>query len=329
MAFVLPKTLLRVNSYKKLRKFLIENMQILQIFDLGDFFKEVKGEQIVLIAKKKEGQRRTKIKILKDKNEKLEKQKSITISNKVLRKHNNIPILENKKQYKLVNKIKDEGKELRNLSQIFRGISISPNSDHVYTKKRKNSLPIIKGENISKFNFNTTFFLKKTFIKNNQKLVDKTRKNKIILQNIFSCESGIISAIDTKGLPTFDTVTNLVLNDKKITQKYLLGLLNSKLINFYLTYAIFNRSKLTMHTDKSYIGKIPIKNPVKEKQKEIEKIIQKLLKRGIDAKKMENLDNKVYKLYKVNEEEKDIIDRSLKEIMSEKSYGRLNGKKNE
>ena len=52
MAFVLPKTLLRVNSYAKLRQFILENAKILHIYDLGTCFNGVRGEQIILFIQK-------------------------------------------------------------------------------------------------------------------------------------------------------------------------------------------------------------------------------------------------------------------------------------
>ena len=52
MAFVLPKTLIRVNSYSRLREFLLNNSRILHIYDFGACFKDVRGEQIVLFIQK-------------------------------------------------------------------------------------------------------------------------------------------------------------------------------------------------------------------------------------------------------------------------------------
>src|SRR3989338_5992133 len=52
MAFVLPKTLIIVNSYSRLREFLLDNSRILHIYDLGACFNDVRGEQIVLFIQK-------------------------------------------------------------------------------------------------------------------------------------------------------------------------------------------------------------------------------------------------------------------------------------
>ena len=45
----------------------------------------------------------------------------------------------------------------------------------------------------------------------------------------------------------------------KISYKYLLGILNSDLCTFYLKYRLLNCAILTVHLDKPYVGKLPIK----------------------------------------------------------------------
>jgi len=83
-------------------------------------------------------------------------------------------------------------------------------------------------------------------------------------------------------------------------------------------YAVFNKSKLTMHTDKVYLGKIPIKKTTKEKQKEIINLVRKI-NQGNIKKLLPELDKKVYKLYGLTKTEQYKINMALKQIMSEKS----------
>ena len=87
--------------------------------------------------------------------------------------------------------------------------------------------------------------------------IEKLRKPKIIMQNIYSSESGIISYLDEIGIITTETVTNVFMPDYN-KLKFFYALLNSKLINFYLFNVIFSKSKLTLHMDRHYISQIPI-----------------------------------------------------------------------
>jgi len=324
IAFVLPKTLLRVNSYAKLRNFLLENSKILHIYDLGSCFNGVRGEQIILFIQKTRNKNELKnhkvlIRVFEKKEKPLEEQKAFLVPQKIFKKYNNFLMFEEKAHYDLIEKINNSGQPLENLAEIFRGITISPNSSLISKTKSKNNKPIIKGNNISKFSYSVTYYIDINKIVNNTSKLGLIESKKIILQNIFSSEAGIISTIDKKGCLTFDTVTNIVLHDKIIDQKYLLGLLNSKLINFYLMYAIYNKSKLTMHTDKVYLGKVPIKLVDKKKQKTVIKIVEKLEKTKDKKKLLRELDNYVYKLYGISKTERVLIEDSLKKLMSEKS----------
>lgn len=320
IAFVLPKTLLRVNSYSKLRNFILDNSKILHIFDLGSFFSDVRGEQIILILQKSKNKKdiennKVLIKVYKNKNEDLLNQEEFIVPQKLFKKYNNFLIFDDIRYYELIEKISQLGEPLKNLGDIFRGLPISPKSRLITKYGGKNKLPIIKGNNLSKFDYRIEYYVDENF-KDNK--LDKLKNNKIILQNIFSSEGGIISTLDTKGSLTFDTITNIIKEDNRISNEYLLGLLNSKLLNFYLMYGIFNKSKLTMHTDKAYIGELPIIITSKNKQLKISNIINKLRKKYNKAL-LRELDEVVYKIYNVNMGERHLIEKGINEMMSKKS----------
>ena len=321
MAFVLPKTLIRVNSYSKLREFLLENSKILHVYDLGDSFRGVRGEQIILFIQKTKdkgeiNKNRVLVKVLENDNS-LESQKTFYVSQKVFRKYNTFLMFENKNYYDLIDKIK--GVNLENIAEIFRGITISPNSKLISNSKTKLTKPIIKGNDVSKFSYTNGYFVDTSRLNEGIAKTELLGKKKIILQNIFSSEAGIISCMDKKGHLNFDTITNIVLKDNSFKLEYIFGLLNSKLLNFYLKYAVYNKSKLTMHTDKAYIGKIPILKSDKKIENEIINLVQKLNKNKDKKIILRELDKKVYKLYKINKTEQNLIESALKKTMSEKS----------
>ena len=314
MAFVLPKTLIKVNSYSRLREFLLDNSKILHILDLGTYFKDVRGEQIVLFIQKTDNKEQ-----IQDNNvlvKIFDENKEFYVPQKTFQKYNTFLMFEDESYYRLIEKIK--GENLENIADIFRGISISPKSEFISKSNGKGKVSIIKGNDISKFSYSNGFFLNIEGLTSNSPKLKEFQKRKIILQNIFSSEAGIISSIDEKGNLNFDTVTNVILKDRYYELDYIHGLLNSKLINFYLMYAVFNKSKLTMHTDKVYLGKIPIRRATKEEQRAIIQIIKKIDKNNF-KKILPELDKKVYKLYEITETEQNMVDIALKQIMSEKS----------
>lgn len=317
MAFVLPKTLLRVKSYSKLRNFILNNCKILHIVDLGTYFSDVRGEQIILFLKKTNSNRE----ILKNKilvnffrrsTDLNVKQKEFYLEQNLFRKYENFPIFENRILYSILEKIRLSGRSLDQYSSIFRGLNLSPSSPSIKKNRTANQIPIIKGKDISKLKYNINYFT------SYERTIDRKFKDeKIILQNIFSSEAGLIAAKDLNGYINFDTVTNIVVNDKKIDIDFILTLLNSKLINFFLIYSLFNKSKLTMHTDKFYLGKIPIAIPRKKELAQLKKIIAQLTI-NYNPQLQIKLDKIVYSIYRINKLEQEVIDKELRSIMSPK-----------
>lgn len=321
LAFVLPKNLLRVDSYSKLRSYILKNTKILHILDLGCYFKEVRGEQIILFLQNPHNIDEIKknfvlIKIVKNKGKDFDKEKGIYIPQHIFQEYNSCPIFYDENIYKLVGYI--EGEPLGKIADIFRGLSINPKSTHMIRSDTKITTPIIKGNNISKGKYTLEYFVDVKQVTKNSEKFELLKKKKIILQNIFSSEAGIISCIDNSGHLNFDTVTNIVLKKNDYELGYIFGLLNSKLLNFYLMYMIYNVSKLTIHTDKAYIGKLPIKKVGQQQQNEIIEIMNNFEKTG-SSRYLRELDNKIFKFYDIDNVKQKLIETALEQIMSKKS----------
>jgi len=329
LAFVLPKTVLYVESYSRLREFLLKNTKLIQVFDLGLKFKDVRGEQIILIAKKEKPQseHEVEIRILKDKSKPLFEQPVYkSKQNLFLKLNNKILFFENKRYYSVLDKITSGKIELSSLVDglIFRGLPIGGNSLYIVGENRNGFEQIIRGKSITKFKIRNVLYINRQILSN----VSKTklallRQKKIVLQNIFSMESGIIAALDDQGILSLDTVTNIIINDLQLA-KYILALLNSKLINFFVIYGLYNRSRLTMHTDKAYIGRIPItNNPKKELLKKIIKYVDEALKEEESNKVKEIqrwIDEVVYNIYGLDSNEIKFIEEALQQVISKKSW---------
>jgi len=327
LAFVLPKTILHVESYSRLREYLLKNTKIIQIYDIGLKFKNVRGEQIILIIKKEKptSDHEITIKMIEDKSKSLFNQPEYKIKQNLFLKFNKILIFSNEKYYFMLDKIMAGKTELSKLVNglIFRGLPIGGNSPYITKEARNNSEKIIRGKSISKFKIRDVLYVNKEALDrfSDEKLT-LLRQKKIVLQNIFSSESGIIAAYDTEGLLSLDTVTNIIVKNE-IFAKYILSLLNSKLINFYIMYGLYNCSRLTMHADSAYIGKIPIvANPKKEYLKEVIKYVDKATREEGDDKIKEilrKIDEVVYKIYDLDQDEINLVESGVNQMLSTKS----------
>jgi len=312
LGFLLPKSVIRVDSYSKLRKFLLENTQIKTIFDLGSMFKDVRGEQIILIIKKQKPlNNKIAIKNFTDKKLSLFSQPGFSISQKEFIGTDIFPVYDSLDQYRLIKKIDDENKKLSEFASIFRGLGIGANSDNVKDDFSDGFEKVFRGDSIKKFGIKYPLYIKSDIAKNlSDSKYNKLKQPKVIVQNIFSRESGIVATIDKEAALTLDTVTNIIPKNKEDLH-YILGVLNSKLANFYLIFAIYYKSLLTMHTDSTYLGRIPFRYVNGQRKKRVIELVKKQLK-NYNKKDETKLDNLIYSFYGLQEEDIGLIENSLK-----------------
>jgi hypothetical protein len=150
--------------------------------------------------------------------------------------------------------------------------------------------------------------------------------NQIFIQNIYSAEAGIIAAFGG-NLQAADTVTILTDGSEEMC-KYLLGILHSKVCNFYLQKFCYNNSKLTMHSDAKYLKKIPLNIKNKRNFKQVINCVEKLENEKYLSEKwydlVDSLDDLVYETYGFGLEQRNVIELSMKERLSSRWY--KNGK---
>lgn len=325
LALLLPKSVLFVDSYNKLRRYLLANTRLVQVFDLGAKFKDVRGEQIILVVKKSSALKDDKIKVcvFNGNGKALSDQPSLRVSQKELSATNRFLTLEKHSYYSLIEKISSVGINLDQFvhGQIFRGLPVGGNQ--LVDPRAGEGELAIRGKNISKFNIKTCLALSNAMIeKQSPAKIKNLRQKKIVLQNIFSSEAGVIAGYDNRGTLSLDTVTNILIDDEN-KGKYLLALLNSKLINFYLMCGVFDCSRLTMHLDKSYIGLIPIiSNPDARKLRLLIKIAESLVNCedvGVLKSKNREIDNLVYAIYSLSNDEIILIEAAMEKLLSRKS----------
>jgi type I restriction-modification system DNA methylase subunit len=324
LAFVLPKSILYVNSYSKLRKYILENTSIIHIVDLGLMFKDVRGEQIILILKKEKPipDSIIEVKTFKSSTKSLNSQPSYYINQSDFKAFDNkILILENKEYYSILGKISKKGKKLSEVVEgnIFRGLPL--NKKITDTAKDKLTYEkILSGRSISKFAIKKNYYINKIYLnKINSSTLIRNKSKKIIMQNIFSSESGVMAVYDEVGILTLDTVTNILVKEDRYG-KYLLGLLHSKLINFFISFALFNGGRLTMHLDKTYIGDIPIIYEPCIEYEIIIKEVEKAMYNKTDIKQtLKEIDTRVYKIYDLSKKEVKIVESAMNRLLSKKS----------
>ncbi len=288
ISYIIPKNFLHVSSYSILRKLLLNEKTILSIIDIGSYFKSVRGEQIIITIKNKYTEN-SNISIYGYKDNEFIKR--LEVPQNFYK--NEILLFENKTDFCIYKKLESTYKKFDDICTGYVG------------RGRSKSQSAITGKDIQKFSFKNTSVPKKG--------------NRVFIQNIYSAESGIIASF-AGDLEASETVTIFTDGDEKMC-RYILGVLHSRLCNYFLLKFCYNNSKLTMHTDAKYLKKLPliINDNTFTQTINIVKLLENvkyMSDEWFDA--IKSLNDIIYKTYNINAEESNHIDIQMKEIQSEK-----------
>ncbi|EMB57528.1 Eco57I restriction-modification methylase domain-containing protein [Streptococcus mutans] len=289
VSFIIPKNFLHVASYSLFRKKLIREVSIHSIIDIGRYFKGVRGEQIVFTFKRHYDHNNT-IKFCK-----LDDSYEIEILSKVeqLFYSDEILFFESNQSFELYKKLNQNYQRFQDICTGYVG------------RGKSSEIGAVFGKEIRKFGF--------------KNIVIPEKGNQLFIQNIYSAESGVIASFGG-NLAATQTVTVLTDGDEKMC-RYILGILHTRLCNYYLLKYCFNNSRLTMHTDAKYLKKIPLVREEKTFEQVIN-IVKQLEKveymSTLWFEFLEALNDLVYKIYKITPEEITYIDKEIKKVQSEK-----------
>lgn len=288
ISYIIPKNFLHVAAYSKLRKDILKTKTIISIIDLGTYFKNVRGEQIILTLRKT-APNKNKFAIKKWNQGSFIKQMDVEqdfFCDEIL-------LFKNKIDFRIYNKL-SEYEKLKTICSGYIG------------RGRSQANNAIVGKDIRKFGY------KSSPIPN--------IGNQIFIQNIYSAEAGVIAAFGG-NLEAAQTVTILTDGNEQMC-RFILGLLHSKLCNFFLYRYCYNYSKLTMHTDAKYLKKIPFPPLSEYLLTDIVRLVTLLEHEEYMTetwfRHMRNLNTKLYDAFDLNEVERDYIDSEMKFVQSNK-----------
>lgn len=339
LGFVLPKSFLRVDSYAMIRKFILNKCEILSISDIGLGFEEVGYEVVTIILRKQEDKKirqKNMVKIITNIADLTTNQfQSYSIPQTLFEKTNVFAIYLNEKLRPIVEKMKEDSKELGEIADIWRGLPISINSPLIRDYRQdSNDEQIIRGKDIGRYETKHHSFINLTS-KETAKYVDaagRLRCKKIVVQNIVTSKVRCVGTYDQEASLNIDTITNVKVTDKSFLEKYVLAVMNSKLGSFYIRDVIFNRAVLTMHMDKPYLGQLPIKIVSKATQEKIADKADKIMeiKKELSGTKFDiynasqvnakrkllkalngDLNERIYDIYGLDRHERQIIARLI------------------
>ena len=328
LGFIVPDTLLTNKYFSNLRKKILDNCSIKLIVDLsGGIFQDAIVDTIILIIKK-EKKKANRIKIgrltsldeLRDKSLKL-----YEINQAEWRKAENFEfrIRSNNSNDKLIKKLETNSTTLGNISRIYRGIVSWDNKKYVTDKKVDERFkPLLIGKDATRYSLRYSGhfiqFDKKGVKTGNDKSIYEANEKILIALITGGMRYRINASLDESRYYVLQNYNSLVLTGDEFNIKYLLGLLNSKLLNWYYA-SKFNDKNIK----RVQLMKLPIKLVSSEKQNEIAMLVDKLIKlnsRKEDKSDMlkesiidieSKLDYSIYQIYGLDKADIELIDASF------------------
>lgn len=294
LAFIMPSTLLRVHTYEKLREYIKKECYIEKIWNLGMRFKDVGYETVVIFIKKKDiNVNKPKIFCTAEINKNNERKNIRSLSYDYIEKRDIIPLYLDNNLHNIIKQIEKNCVPLAKISEIKRGVSINATDTKKLTDKKNNEvIRVYRGKDIGRYLIKKpSLFLKKEFIDAN--LLKQYEDKKILVQNL---AYRIVAAYDDMGLFCLDTLSLVRIINRHHRYKYILAILNSKLMEFYFQNVISNRARLNIHMDGPYLGKLPIKEIDKYAQENICKRVDKLIEK-FDWKTRNEIEKMIFDIY--------------------------------
>jgi len=353
--YIIPNSILYQSSYTKLRKVIIKKHSVSLIVRMPDnTFKDVKAETAILIINGTKTKAKCKC-ILYDRNDKIthiddknaKEIKQLNQNNWENKAFSTFDLYSSEETNLIINKIEKSGKSLIDICDFSLGLTpydkykghtkyqIEERVFHSNSKNNKSFKKLLAGSDIERY------FVEwggKEYISYGNWLGAPREQRffteeRILIRQIVSGKSmRIYAGLTTEELYNTQSVFNLILkNNRKENLKYVLGILNSSLMNFYHAYKYLDLSKnlfqkiLIQNCKKFPIPNINLKNKTeKAAHDKIVFLVDQMLeaKREIKTAKTEKdknyyerkcasldiaIDTEVYKLYDLTNEEIETI----------------------
>jgi len=218
-------------------------------------------------------------------------------------------VIESEIGWKILQKLNAFPK-LRSLSSVCnaRG-ELDLTLDKGFITKEKTTLPLLRGNNVSEFSYTLgEFFTDEKFIKRTAEKNKYISRERLVCQQISNIHlekrlkfTKIPENIVLGNSCNFLTFDESLFGNQEVGLDYLLGILNSMLLNW--RFKITNSNN---HISNYELAELPIVIPSISDRKEIEKLVS-LIKNGDDRENVYKLNMKVFEMYGLNKEEMNYV----------------------
>jgi len=314
LSFIVPHTLLANDSFSKLRKCVLENSYLSSVVDIGpNVFQGARNETMIFIAQKV-ASRSTRV-VSTNSEIFPAPLKSFTINQKewsIGPKYAwNVNISPN--ELKLIARLNGMDVKLGDICSINQGLRTGDNARYLSNSKKSNIWKhAAGGKEVGRYKSLTD----QLFVYYDSEVLDAPRRReifdspeKLVVQEIrnITLLRRIIATYDNRQFYCLQStnVINALPNKTELKIKYLLGALNSNLINYFFR----KRFPSNNHIASNQLAQIPIASPNSDQQNNMVALVDQMLaaQKAQNQKKIDLLDKRiddlVYELYRLTKEE--------------------------
>jgi len=310
LTFIVPKSLLYSENWFSLVKSMLGNVSIL--VDVEKAFENVKLEQVVFVYSKSIYTDNYVARKFLDS----EFIRTTKIPNDLVLEYNAWICDVSQEELDIAKNLKVECVYMKDISETKRGVGLQK-----YLSS-EGDYPVIGGKNIFRYGCKgVKGYLSKEILKSERSKLAFMQQPKIISQDLVAHIQNptprimITSFFDsTDKIIGLDTVQNTIVTNKEFDYKYILALLNSTFVSWYTYKFIYCSAIRTMHFDNYYVGKIPIPKSSHRDQLPVIALVDQIITAkqkapDADTAALERqIDQMVYKLYDLTEEEIAIVE---------------------
>ncbi len=247
-SFIVPDSILGRNSFSEIRKIILSETNLISIFQLDDVFEDANVSSCIYVLSQNNYETNKSIKYIKAKNyQQFSENNSVSYyieKERIRQAGQKILFIENEK-YDLISKINSH-KSISEIAFVWRGEEMGKKSDKITCNQNSNSRQLIAGENITRYEFkNLNKFIN---YKNIEKNIENYEKEKIVTRQL---GEKINANLDNNKFITTQSAYNLTITDINFHIKYVLGIMNSKVIQFIYK---------TLYAEKQLFPRILIEN---------------------------------------------------------------------
>lgn len=335
--YIIPNTILTNNYFQNLRTKILNECQILYLLEFGYYvFQDAKIDSLVIILRKEPDKKQ------RDNNEilyaKIEKPSgsllAVNYDGKILQSdfsvENHVEFNVSRKNKNLLSSVSERENcvPLKSLVNINLGFRVRSNEELIHTTRRKGDVPVLHGRDISRY---CVDFQNRYFTWNREEIVGGCSKEevyeadeKLLIQAIrnIKLKRRIVSAYDDSQFFVIGGLHSVTKKNTDVNLKYILALLNSKLLNFY-----FKSISIDKNIKVVFLYQLPIILGSRKQQSEIQDLVDTMIslnvhlrelgeKRTDERATMEDritktdakIDELIYGIYGITEEEQKLVE---------------------